>query len=145
MLRGRKIVRADCRSCTKPAQAVVAFIQNRVFYTDALFIRIENTAGARERAMAATSASAHVGGYRRTVALELARTASRPRGSSIADGREAVRPQSTIVEKNNSKPLLPLIAPKPQAVRTGPAGDRAEAGFFSRPQWSWCGYPLRTG
>jgi hypothetical protein len=34
------------------APAVVAFIHNRVFGADALFIRSKNTAGARERATA---------------------------------------------------------------------------------------------
>jgi hypothetical protein len=38
---------ANRRSCIKQSQAVFAFINNRVFYTDALFIRIENTVGAR--------------------------------------------------------------------------------------------------
>jgi len=66
-LRGRRPVRADRRlrtdekhiraqsailDTTQP-QAVIAFIHNRVFGTDALFIRTKNTVGARERAMAA--------------------------------------------------------------------------------------------
>ena len=42
-------------------QAVVAFIYNRVFCADALFIRAENTVGARERAMVATPASIDAG------------------------------------------------------------------------------------
>jgi hypothetical protein len=61
ILRGRRPVRADRRLCTDEKriraqsailyesnpQALVAFFHNRVFYTDALFIRIENTVGAR--------------------------------------------------------------------------------------------------
>jgi hypothetical protein len=60
LLRGREAVRADRRLRTdekhiraqsaildKTTQAVPAFIHNRVFCTDALFIRTENAVGAR--------------------------------------------------------------------------------------------------
>jgi hypothetical protein len=61
ILRGRRPVRADRRLRADEKhiraqstilykgnpQAVVAFIHNRVFCTDALFIRTENTVGAR--------------------------------------------------------------------------------------------------
>ena len=63
-LRGRRPVRADRRLRADEkrirAQSAIlyrtprtafAFIQNRVFRTDVLFIRPENTVGARERAM----------------------------------------------------------------------------------------------
>jgi len=37
----------DRGSSMKPTQTVLAFIYNRVFCTDTLFIRTENTVGAR--------------------------------------------------------------------------------------------------
>ena len=42
---------------------VLAFINNRVFPADVLFIRREYTVGARERAMFATPASVEVDGW----------------------------------------------------------------------------------
>jgi hypothetical protein len=42
------------------------------------------------------------------VALELARTATRPRGSPIARGPKAVRTQSAILDKDNLNPVLLL-------------------------------------
>jgi len=61
ILRGRRPVRADRRLCTdekriraqsailykEPPQTASAFVHNRVFGTDALFIRTKNTVGAR--------------------------------------------------------------------------------------------------
>jgi len=44
----------------------------------------------------------------RAVALELARTATRPRGSPIAHGRKAVRTQSAVLYDIYRKPLLLL-------------------------------------
>jgi len=60
-LRGRRPVRADPRLCTdekhiraqlrisekKQTQTALAFIHNRAFCADALFIRTESTVGAR--------------------------------------------------------------------------------------------------
>jgi hypothetical protein len=46
MLRGRKAVRAQSTISYK-SKALVAFIHNRVFGTDALFIRTKNRVGAR--------------------------------------------------------------------------------------------------
>jgi hypothetical protein len=40
--------------------------------------------------------------------IEIARTTKRPRGSPIAHGRKAIRTQSAILEKDDSKPLLLL-------------------------------------
>jgi hypothetical protein len=71
MLRGRETVRAQSAILYKDnPQALVAFIHNRVFRTDVLFIRTENTVGARSA----------------QVLRKPARTRSRPRGSSIAHG-----------------------------------------------------------
>jgi hypothetical protein len=85
-LRGREAVRAQSTILQKKSsQTAFAFIHNRVFGTDALHIRAKNTVGARS----AQWPRADIGTRRtilRTVAFELARTATRPRGSSMAHG-----------------------------------------------------------
>ncbi|MBI5910995.1 MAG: hypothetical protein HY848_13715 [Betaproteobacteria bacterium] len=84
-----------------------AIINNRGFGTEALFIRTKTTVGARS----AQWLPADIAGRKRIIraaALELARTAPRPRGSLIAHGRETVRTQSAILDKIYRKPLLLL-------------------------------------
>jgi hypothetical protein len=88
-------------------RAVFGVNHNRVFCADALFIRAENTVGARSAQWRLVDAGGQ-NKIRRTAALTLARTAPRPRGSPIARGPKAVRTQSAILYKNKAKPLLLL-------------------------------------
>jgi hypothetical protein len=74
----------------------IAFLHNRVFGTDTLFIRTKDTVGAQS-AQWQNGDSHRCGHPDRAVVSGLARTAARPRGSSIARGRKAVRTQSTIL------------------------------------------------
>ena len=67
-------------------QDVPVFIHNRVFGADTLFIRTKNRVGAQSAQFTPGDIGAH-SRIRRTAAPELARTASRPRGSPIAHGR----------------------------------------------------------
>jgi hypothetical protein len=86
MLRGRKTVRAQSTILyKKQTQVVVDFIHNRVFGTDALFIRTKNRVGARS-AQWSPADSGRRWRILRAVTLALARTATRPRGLPIARG-----------------------------------------------------------
>ena len=69
-------------------QDVPGFVHNRVFGADTLFIRTKNRVGAQSAQFVPGDTSVHSRTHR-VVAPELARTASRPRGSPIAHRRKA--------------------------------------------------------
>jgi len=87
------------------SHAAIASDNNRVFCTDALFIRTESAVGARSAQWPRVDIDRRPG-ILRAQALELARTVARPRGSPIVCGPKAVRTQSAILDKSKPKPYL---------------------------------------
>jgi len=108
MLRGRKPVCAQSAILDENKSNQPLLLSITAFSVRMCFSSVQKTWLARASAQ---WPRADIGGRRRipqAVALELARTAARPRGSPIVHGRKAVRAQSAILDKNESNPPLLL-------------------------------------